>query len=64
MLVTVTSLEEARATETAGMDAIVAQGIEAGGIMDGAGMAAAFAPGCLRRTDGHGLHSLPGDRRG
>ncbi|MBV1825130.1 NAD(P)H-dependent flavin oxidoreductase [Komagataeibacter oboediens] len=47
LLVTVTSLEEARATETAGMDAIVAQGIEAGGIMDGAGMAAAFALGAF-----------------
>lgn len=82
-LVTVTSLEEAHATETAGMDAIVAQGIEAGGhrgifgptnhddalgtfalirlllrkcnipviaaggIMDGAGMAAAFALGAF-----------------
>ncbi|AZV40716.1 MULTISPECIES: NAD(P)H-dependent flavin oxidoreductase [Acetobacteraceae] len=83
LLATVTSLEEARAAETAGMDAIVAQGIEAGshrrifdpaghddalgtlaltrllvrkcripviaagGIMDGAGMAAALALGAV-----------------
>ncbi|GBR40377.1 hypothetical protein AA11826_2069 [Komagataeibacter oboediens DSM 11826] len=83
LLVTVTSLEKAHATETTGMDAIVAQGIEAGGhrgifgptnhddalgtfaltrlllrkcnipviaaggIMDGAGMAAAFALGAV-----------------
>lgn len=40
LLATVTSLDEARAAETAGMDAIVAQGIEAGGhrgIFDPAG---------------------------
>ncbi|MGF6482497.1 NAD(P)H-dependent flavin oxidoreductase YrpB (nitropropane dioxygenase family) [Paraburkholderia sp. JPY419] len=101
LLASATNLDEAAAAVEAGVDAIVAQGIEAGGhrgifdttsrderlgtfaltrllasefdlpviaaggIMDGAGIAAALALGAQAGANGHGLRRMPGnlDRR-